>query len=49
MSSEDTKYDVRNTNYDVRKTFHITFYKIHVYFLLQKNEDNSDKKNHCGV
>ena len=29
--------------------FSHTFYKIHVWLLLQKNEGNSDNKNHGGV
>ena len=37
--------------YDVTKifSFHITFYEIHVFFLVEKNEDNSDNKNTSGV
>ena len=30
-------------------SFHILFYEIHVCFLLQKNEGNSNNKNHRGV
>ena len=32
-----------------KSLFSHTFYEIHVCFLFQKNEGNSDNKNHCDV
>ena len=32
-----------------KSLFSYTFYEIHVCFLFQKKEDNSDNKNHCSI